>query len=126
MSAASDFTCSDCSFHVPYNFKAPVSNHEPPNHNPSTTPTSPPQPKPSHHLTSLKNLTNQTMARARATKRRKTQAQRYECHTCMVSRISSQFPDSNPTSTCEHMINTYKRCLKDWVESQIETSVFTP
>jgi hypothetical protein len=63
---------------------------------------------------------------APATKRRKTQLQRYECQTCMVSRISSQFPDSNPTSTCEHLINTCKRCLKEWVESQIETSVFTP
>lgn len=61
-----------------------------------------------------------------ATKRRKTQPQRYECQTCLVSRISSQFPDSNPTSTCEHMINTCKRCLKEWVESQIETNVFTP
>jgi len=44
----------------------------------------------------------------------------------MVSRISSQFPNSNPTSTCKHLINTCKRCLKAWVESQIETSVFTP
>jgi hypothetical protein len=63
---------------------------------------------------------------APATKRRKTQPQRYECHTCLVSRISSQFPNSNPTSACEHLINTCKRCLKAWVESQIETSVFTP
>lgn len=63
---------------------------------------------------------------APATKRRKTQPQRYECHTCMVSTISSQFPNSNPTSACEHLINTCKRCLKAWVESQIETSVFTP
>jgi hypothetical protein len=63
---------------------------------------------------------------ARASKRRKTQPQRYECQTCLVSRISSQFPNSNPTSACVHMINTCKRCLKEWVESQIETTVFTP
>jgi ariadne-1 len=63
------------------------------------------------------------------TKRRKPQPQRYECHTCLSSRISSQFPDSNPTSECEHLINTCKRCLKAWVESQIETTggwAFTP
>lgn len=63
---------------------------------------------------------------APAAKRRKVLVERYPCHTCLEDRTSSQLPDYNPTETCDHLINTCKRCLKQWVESQIETKVFTP
>jgi ariadne-1 len=44
----------------------------------------------------------------------------------LEDRTTGQFPDYNPTDTCDHLINTCKRCLKQWIESQIETTVFTP
>jgi ariadne-1 len=63
---------------------------------------------------------------APAKKRQKTKAIIYPCHTCLEDRTTGMFPEYNPTVTCGHLINTCKRCLKQWIESQIETSVFTP
>ena len=63
---------------------------------------------------------------APAAKRARTKAITYPCHTCLEDRTTGAFPDYNPTVTCDHLINTCKRCLKQWIESQIETSVFTP
>lgn len=63
---------------------------------------------------------------ATTAKRRRIKAITYPCHTCLEDRTTGQFPDYNPTDTCDHLINTCKRCLKQWIESQIETMVFTP
>jgi hypothetical protein len=63
---------------------------------------------------------------APAAKRRKVAAPRFECHTCLEDLTTGKFPDYNPTETCDHLINTCKKCLKEWVQSQIETTVFTP
>lgn len=61
-----------------------------------------------------------------ANKRQKKTVQRYPCHSCLEDRISSQFPEYNPTKDCKHLINTCKRCLRQWIHSQVEDGVFTP
>ena len=62
---------------------------------------------------------------APAAKRRKTNnVQRFLCYGCDVERISSQFPDTNPSSKCDHLINTCKTCLKKWIQAQIEGGHF--
>lgn len=63
---------------------------------------------------------------APAAKRRKTdtQAQRFLCYGCDVERTASQFPDYNPSSECEHLINTCKTCLKQWVAVQVDDTNF--
>jgi hypothetical protein len=63
---------------------------------------------------------------APAAKRRKVAAPRFECHTCLETLTTGKFPDYNPTETCDHLINTCTKCLKEWIQSQIETAVFTP
>lgn len=63
---------------------------------------------------------------APANKRIKLQPERYPCHTCLTDRTSSQFPDYNPTDTCDHLINTCRQCLRAWIVSQIESKAFTP
>ncbi|KAM0715097.1 hypothetical protein Q7P37_009562 [Cladosporium fusiforme] len=59
-------------------------------------------------------------------KRRKLAIQRYPCHTCLSDRASSLFPDYNPTATCDHLINTCKQCLRQWIESHMVGKAFTP
>lgn len=62
---------------------------------------------------------------APAAKRRKIGAEeKYRCVTCDTRRGSKQFPDSNPTSTCDHLIHTCTSCLKKWVHAQIEECIF--
>ncbi|RMX87904.1 hypothetical protein D0869_02030 [Hortaea werneckii] len=62
---------------------------------------------------------------APASKRRKTtQDQRFLCYGCDVERVPSQFPDCNPSSDCQHLINTCTACLKKWVEAQVEAGSF--
>jgi uncharacterized CHY-type Zn-finger protein len=63
---------------------------------------------------------------APAVKCRKVAAQRFECHTCLEDLTTGRFPNYNPIETCDHLINTCKKCLKEWIQSQIETTVFTP
>jgi hypothetical protein len=75
---------------------------------------------------STATATNPPTTMAPATKRRKTATQRYACHTCLEDRTTGQFPNYNPTETCDHLINTCKSCLKEWIQSQIETTVFKP
>lgn len=57
-------------------------------------------------------------------KKRKREVIRYPCHACALERASSAFPDYNPTQTCQHLINICSTCLKDWIEAQLETTVF--
>ena len=45
-----------------------------------------------------------------AVKKRKTDVQRYHCTSCMVDRTADVFSDYNPTESCDHLINTCKRC----------------
>jgi len=65
---------------------------------------------------------------APAAKKRKTNkpssVEKYLCFSCDTERLSKQFPDHNPASECEHLINTCKACLKTWVEVQIESANF--
>ena len=66
-----------------------------------------------------------TTSTAPAAKRRKTEhVDTYLCFSCDTERISKQFPDQNPASECEHLINTCKGCLKKWVEAQVESATF--
>ena len=59
----------------------------------------------------------------RAAKRRKTEIERFECFSCAVERTTTQFPDYNPTETCDHLINTCKQCLRAWIDVQMESTV---
>jgi hypothetical protein len=77
---------------------------------------------PRHQQTAESSITSMPPA----AKRQRTKAITYPCHTCLEDRTTGLFPDVNPTSTCDHLINTCKRCLKQWIESQIEITVFTP
>ena len=78
------------------------------------------------HATERPTRVHSITSMAPAAKRQRTKAITYPCHTCLEDRNTGSFPDVNPTSTCDHLINTCKRCLKQWIESQIETTVFTP
>ncbi|KAK3116357.1 hypothetical protein LTR53_003383 [Teratosphaeriaceae sp. CCFEE 6253] len=61
---------------------------------------------------------------APAAKRRKTANEpKYHCLGCDTNRIGRSFPDSNPSSGCEHLINTCKTCLKKWVEAQVSSGL---
>ncbi|EME44851.1 hypothetical protein DOTSEDRAFT_169860 [Dothistroma septosporum NZE10] len=57
-------------------------------------------------------------------KKAKKNVVRYLCSSCDVERTAGAFPDYNPSSECEHLINTCKDCLKAWVNVQIETAQF--
>ncbi|EMC94020.1 hypothetical protein BAUCODRAFT_36491 [Baudoinia panamericana UAMH 10762] len=60
-----------------------------------------------------------------ASKRRKTGPQpKYLCFACDVERVGSQFPDVNPSGECEHLINTCKKCLRQWVQVAVEGGGF--
>lgn len=61
-----------------------------------------------------------------AAKRRKLVVERYPCYTCLEDRASSLFPDYNPTETCEHLINTCTRCLRQWITMHLGNKPFTP
>lgn len=45
---------------------------------------------------------------------------KYYCYTCDTERVATQFPDYNPTDDCDHLINTCKACLKDWIAACVE------
>jgi hypothetical protein len=63
---------------------------------------------------------------APAAKRRKTeQVEKYRCFSCDEHRTAKQFPDYNPSSECDHLINTCKGCLKKWVAAQVDSASFT-
>ncbi|KAK0935065.1 hypothetical protein LTR29_013385 [Friedmanniomyces endolithicus] len=63
---------------------------------------------------------------APAAKRRKTATEpKYHCVVCDTDRIGNSFPDYNPSSECEHLIDTCKTCLKKWVTAQVDESTFT-
>ncbi|KAK3676911.1 hypothetical protein LTR78_003115 [Recurvomyces mirabilis] len=60
---------------------------------------------------------------APAAKRRKIEAvTKYLCFSCDAERTSKQFPDYNPSTDCDHLINTCKTCLKKWVQTQVDSS----
>jgi hypothetical protein len=59
-------------------------------------------------------------------KRQKTAVPTYLCTSGDEHKISRQFPNKCPATNCEHLINTCKACLKEWVNVQIETSRTTP
>ena len=63
---------------------------------------------------------------APATKKRKTDnnVEKFLCFSCDTYRLSTQFDDFNPTPDCDHLINHCKRCLKKWVESNVESATF--
>lgn len=45
--------------------------------------------------------------------------------TCGETRLSKFFPDYNPASECEHLINTCKDCLSSWVEANVDDNTLT-
>ena len=48
-----------------------------------------------------------------------------ECSTCGVERVPNQFPGDNPSSECEHFINTCKGCLGAWIAIQVQENLLT-
>jgi len=64
---------------------------------------------------------------APAAKHRKANAEveRFMCYGCDEQRTSKQFPDYNPSSDCEHLINICTKCLKKWIEVQVDNGNFT-
>jgi hypothetical protein len=50
---------------------------------------------------------------------------RYECHTCGENKTEKQFPDFNPSAECEHSIHICKACLRQWVDTCIESNQTT-
>ncbi|KAF7188941.1 hypothetical protein HII31_09864, partial [Pseudocercospora fuligena] len=58
-------------------------------------------------------------------KRAKTASARYLCTTCDTEKTAKSFPDYNPSADCDHLINTCKSCLKEWVGVRIEGAEFT-
>jgi DNA-directed RNA polymerase subunit RPC12/RpoP len=60
------------------------------------------------------------------TAKRRRLTERFRCYICLEDCPSKQFPIYNPTETCKHLINICMSCLKQWVESRIEATIFTP
>ncbi|KAF3031912.1 hypothetical protein E8E11_000074 [Didymella keratinophila] len=46
----------------------------------------------------------------------------YHCLTCLDDMPSRSFHNHNPSPDCDHLINTCKKCLSDWVDAQIDQS----
>lgn len=49
---------------------------------------------------------------------------RYDCITCDRTLASSSFPKHLPTDNCDHLINTCKACLKQWIAVQLESTTY--
>jgi hypothetical protein len=47
----------------------------------------------------------------------------YHCLTCLDDMPSRSFHDYNPSPDCDHLINTCKKCLSDWVDVQIDQNL---
>ncbi|KAI5357042.1 putative IBR domain, E3 ubiquitin ligase RBR family, TRIAD supradomain-containing protein [Septoria linicola] len=58
------------------------------------------------------------------TKRAKAGQPKFLCTCCDTERPGRFFPKFNPSSECEHLINTCKACLKQWIAVQVESSNF--
>jgi ariadne-1 len=50
----------------------------------------------------------------------KRQKDRHICRVCGSKRLSKMFPNYNPSTDCQHNINTCKECLKKYVDIQIK------
>lgn len=61
---------------------------------------------------------------APTSKKTKTSSPRYLCATCDTEKGAKSFPDYNPSAECDHLINTCKSCLKEWVTVRIESAEF--
>lgn len=57
-------------------------------------------------------------------KRKAAEIEKYACFSCAQDKPSRMFPDFNPSPDCDHMINTCKNCLRQWVEASIESANF--
>ncbi|PPJ50272.1 hypothetical protein CBER1_04912 [Cercospora berteroae] len=57
-------------------------------------------------------------------KRQKSIATKYMCTCCGDEKTSRSFPNYTPTPHCEHLINTCRVCLKQWVEVQVDSANF--
>lgn len=53
-------------------------------------------------------------------KKKKNAPRRYYCSSCDADKTDKSFPDYNPSPDCDHLINTCKNCLKQWVNVQVE------
>ena len=71
----------------------------------------------------LEELTDEPRAK-KAAKKDKKGVVRYLCYSCDTERTPGAFPDYNPSSECDHLINTCKGCLKQWVNVQIESAQY--
>lgn len=47
-----------------------------------------------------------------------------DCLVCVESRSLRHFPKRPPTGTCQHEINTCKRCLRHWINSEFGAKVW--
>jgi hypothetical protein len=50
--------------------------------------------------------------------------EKFLCFRCEQRRTAKQFPNYNPSSQCDHLVNTCKDCLKQWVNAQIDGTNF--
>lgn len=57
-------------------------------------------------------------------KKQKSAAPKYICTCCGDEKTSRSFPNYTPTPDCDHLINTCRTCLKQWVEVQVDSANF--
>ena len=67
---------------------------------------------------------NNRVAKSKPAPQSKAKAQKYDCTTCGLTLASSAFPNLLPTADCDHLINTCKSCLKNWVATQLDNTIY--
>ncbi|CZT25074.1 uncharacterized protein RCC_10804 [Ramularia collo-cygni] len=75
-------------------------------------------------LANVADIQTYEEATAPPKKRKKVQAPRFRCSSCSTLRMTKFFPNFNPSSECEHLINTCIACLRKWVEARVEGGTF--
>ncbi|KAK3676906.1 hypothetical protein LTR78_003110 [Recurvomyces mirabilis] len=64
------------------------------------------------------------ITRTKATPKPKPKPLKYDCTTCGRNLAASSFPKYAIAESCDHLINTCKACVKQWVNVQLEMTTY--
>ncbi|KAF2215527.1 hypothetical protein CERZMDRAFT_94928 [Cercospora zeae-maydis SCOH1-5] len=59
-----------------------------------------------------------------APKKQKSTTPKFTCTCCGDEKTARSFPNYTPTPECEHLINTCRTCLRQWIEVQVDSAKF--
>ncbi|KAK4561442.1 hypothetical protein LTR86_004760 [Recurvomyces mirabilis] len=64
------------------------------------------------------------ITKTKATPKPKPKPLKYDCTTCGRNLAASSFPKYAIAESCDHLINTCKACVKEWVTVQLEMTTY--